>query len=127
MVEIDQHPLGKLGPYSNKDQAMIAEKEWLYGNLSRLADQPQLPLRLERPNEFTERPPPGTWRRSRWTNDEYYVADKGRRTACGQEVSLNVAIIERVVSNDSPEVGYETDRDEDDVEIGIAGVAASAA
>ena len=53
--------------------------------------------------------------------------DKGRHTASGQEVSLNVAIIERVVSNDSPEEGYETDRDEDDVEIGIAGVAASAA
>ena len=92
---------------------MIKGREWLYEQLSRLDDRPQLPLLYRTEGEFEDRPLPGKWRRTGWQNDTYSILDEGRWHHDYADVSLLVRIEERVLDRHDDGKGYETEEEDE--------------
>lgn len=107
-MRISDEPVGHLGTYTSKDRAKTRGKQWLYLQLSCLNDQPYLPIPYSA-DDWDERPPAGTWKRTGWINDKYTILDEGRHQEDFADVSLSVTIEERDVDALDGEQGYETE------------------
>ena len=122
LVKIKDERTGVLGVFSSKDRAKSKGREWLYEQLSRLNDQPHLPLRHRVENEFIYRPHSGTWRRTGWIGDKYTILDKGRWHERWEndyvDVSLSVLIVEKYLDPLDDGQGYQTDEGDEGGDVG---------